>query len=347
MIRRSCETCLTQKNFLNGGKREMTLNGEKMMAAHVSNGGFKGQMHSLRNNMKKTTAKKTKGDTASSPSPDQSTNDGAEEEETKNSAESVNATASSVCPLESIPKVSFVDSEVASKLPAPPLSESTDEEPPVSASDIAMEDTTSTPSTTQSARFSNLWRRPSRDDPDQGTPDEKSKQTRRWFSKPKSEDSREATDDDIADAPKAIKRTSSFSRRKPSTSTSSSSVSDKVMTAGRIVHNQEREDDRQRRYAERMARARSGRRPDQEKASPAPEALEWPDDDDDNAGPHENCEDVLSSVEEEEDGGDTDAEDQDNMGPGQEGVYVRRNGKWYDMNGSEFRPKRVIRFVWR
>ena len=35
------------------------------------------------------------------------------------------------------------------------------------------------------------------------------------------------------------------------------------------------------------------------------------------------------------------------VAPIQEGLYVRRDGRWYDLQGNEYRPKRVIRFVWR
>ena len=123
---------------------------------------------------------------------------------------------------------------------------------------------------------------------------------------------------------KTAMRVASFLMRRSHKSTSSTTPPSGVLTAGKVVVNEEREQELQQRYDERIARARSGRQ-----AGPSSAFFE--------AGVENQVSD-LSPVREENSEQNYPAES----------LYVHRNGRFYDLNGNEFRAKRrTIRFTWK
>lgn len=296
----------------------MTLSGEKMIAANVANGGLKDRLKSLRP-APKPTKPKTLPENADA--------------DTTNTVKSVVSDAPQVISLEE-----------ASKLKLPPLPPEDDDVVDPADIDASIHIVAEANAPSESAESEGAIQ-PKKNGEDVDKASEKQK-TKRWlFSRASSKDSTDASVTETDSKVKPIKRSASFSRRKPSTSSSSSSVAEATMTAGSIIHNKEREEEQKRRYEERMARARSKRRvepPSTLSTTPPvdPLSFDWPDDEGD---PSEAERPELSGVEEEGEDGEGHIDE----GPESEGMYVRRDGRWYDMEGNEFRPKRIIRFVWR
>ena len=315
-----------------------------MMAAHGVHGGLKGRLPFIKPNSKPKAV----------PSPvDQKVDDASK-------AEGTDAT---------MPPI--VNTEEADKLPPPP-SPSEEDDGPIISKDVILD--TGGPTFTETpqimpadfpvlstvapcnerqtfgGRLNSLWRRGSDDEKRDASPTTEKTRTARWFLQRRSEQedgtSPSNMDEEARVGPKLAKRSASFTRRKPSMTSSSSSASDDVLTAGKIVHNPEREYERKRKYDERMARARAMKRLDQDASVVAANSadMEYPDDE---KGLTRDDRDGLSSVHEECESELSEEEHDASAGRVSEETYVRRDGRWYDMDGKEFKPKRVIRLVWK
>lgn len=132
---------------------------------------------------------------------------------------------------------------------------------------------------------------------------------------------------------RAIKRMSSFFRRSASLPVEDTASSSGAPDEAHQVN---------RKYEERMARARSKRSMTLSSSSEnatVDNILKPLDNTCEGGSAHPQDIGTLSPVA--ETGGAANEE------PTQEGLYIRRDGRWYDLSGNEYRPKRVIRFRWK